>query len=193
MVPQDSLVLLENVIASSGLTWSDDPEAMFYVQEPGGGAFSGIQIRVSNSAGLQVAAGDDVTIVGIYTEFFDLSQITIADASAVTVNGSGPSPAPELIADPATIATGGAMAEEFESVLVRVENVTVTNENPDAPEEYGEFEITGGLRVNDGFFSFDDWMKPAMGASYASITGLLSYSFSIRKLEPRDTADLVAN
>lgn len=193
MVPQGTLVLLENVVASSGLTWSDEPDAVFYLQEPGGGAFSGIQVHVNDTAGLQIAAGDDVTIAGTYTEFFDLSQLEINDASAVTVNGSGPSPAPEIIADPATIANGGAMTEEFESVLVRLENVTVTNENPDAPDEFGEFEITGGLRVGDEFFAIADWMKPAMGASYASITGLLTYAFSNQKLQPRDAADLVAN
>ncbi|PRQ09453.1 hypothetical protein [Enhygromyxa salina] len=192
-VPQGMVVLLENVVASSGLTWSNDPDAAFYVQEPGGGANSGIRIYVSNAAGLQVAAGDDVTVAGLYTESFGVSQIAIADASAVTINSSGPSPAPEIIADPASLNTGGSMAEQFESVLVQVENVTVTNENPDAPEEYGEFEITGGLRVNDGFFAIADWTKPAMGASFTSIAGVLNYSYEVYKLEPRTNADLVAN
>jgi hypothetical protein len=192
-VTQGSLVLLENVVASSGLTWSNSPDAYFFVQEPAGGAYSGIKVYVNNTNGLQVAAGDDVTIVGTYAEFFDLSQITVGDASGVTVNGSGPSPAPELIADPASIANDGAMAEQFESVLVRVENVTVTNENPDAPDEYGEFVITGELRVDDSFFSIANWTKPAMGASFASLTGLLDYAYSNRKLQPRDNADLVAN
>ena len=41
---------------------------------------------------------------------------------------------PALIADESTIATGGADAEAYESVLVRVENVDVTDPNPDAPD-----------------------------------------------------------
>ncbi|PRP95484.1 hypothetical protein ENSA5_38350 [Enhygromyxa salina] len=193
MVPQDTLVLVENVVVSSGFTWSDSSEASFFVQEPDGGAFSGIQVHLGDMSGLQIAPGDDVTIVGTYEEFFDMSQLVVPDASGVTVNGSGPGPAPEVIADPATIANGGSMTEDWESVLVQVEDVTVTNENPDAPDEFGEFEITGGLRVDDLFFSFDNWMKPAMGANYTSITGVLVYNFSNYKLEPRDGADLVSN
>jgi hypothetical protein len=193
MVSPGTVVLLENVIASSGLTWSDTPDAAFFVQEPGGGAYSGIQVFVADTTGLQITPGDDLTITGTYDEFFDMSQIEVADASAITVNSSGPAPAPEVIADPATIATGGAMAEEYEGVLVRVENVTVTNENPDDPMEFGEFTVTGDLRIDDVFFALADWNKPALDQAYASITGLLNFGYSNFKLEPRDPADLVAN
>ena len=193
MVPENSLVLVENVIVSSGLTWSDAADASFFVQEPGGGAFSGIQVYIADTAGLAIAPGDDVTIVGTYEEFFDMSQLAVSGAMSVTVNGSGAPPTPELIADPSTIATGGAAAEDWEGVLVTVETVTVTNENPDAPMEFGEFEVTGGLRVDDLFFAMADWTKPLMGAMYTSITGVLVYNFSNFKLEPRDANDLVAN
>jgi hypothetical protein len=193
MVPEGTPVLLENVIASSGLTWTDAADASFFVQEPGGGAFSGIEVHVGDIAGVQITPGDDLTIVGLYDEFYDMSQIEVAGAASITVNGSGPAPAPEIIADPASIATNGAAAEDWEGVLVRVENVTVTNENPDDPMEFGEFAVTGDLRVDDVFFAMADWTKPALDTVYASITGPLVYSFDNFKLEPRDNADLVAN
>ncbi len=192
MVTENSVVKLEGVVASSGLTWSDSPEGDFFVQEVEGGPYSGIQIHMNDTAGFSVAPGDELTIVGTYSEFFDMSQISIADASAVTTTGSGSAPAPELIADPAAIATDGAMTEQYESVLVQVENVTVTVANPDDPEQFNEFVVTGDLRIDDIFFAIDDWVAPAVGTSFASITGALTYGFSNFKLEPRDPSDLVA-
>ncbi len=192
MVDIGTYVLLEDVIATSGFTWTDTNEGTFFVQEPVGGPFSGIQVFVANRSGLEIAPGDTVTITGTYDEFFDMSQIEVGDASGITVGSSGPAPAPAIV-DPATISNDGAMNEDYESVLVSVENVTVTDENPDAPEEFGEFEVTGALRVDDVFFAISDWMKPAMGQSFASITGVLIYGHENFKLEPRDSADLVEN
>lgn len=193
MIPIGTIVMLEGVVASSGFTWSDSAEASFFVQEPDGGARSGIQVFVADTTGLEIAPGDELTIVGTYDEYFDMSQIEVADASSVSKTGTVAPPEPEVIADPATIATNGAAAEDYESVLVRVENVTVTSVNPDDPEDFGEFAVTGDLRIDDVFFAMDDWTKPMLDDSFASITGPLIYGFSNFKLEPRDAADLVAN
>ena len=192
-IPIGTIVKLEGVVASSGFTWSDSAEATFFVQEPDGGARSGIQVFVADSTGLAIAPGDELTIVGTYDEYFDMSQIEVVDASGVSKTGTVAPPEPEVIADPATIATNGASAEDYESVLVRVENVTVTNVNPDDPEDFGEFAVTGELRIDDVFFAMTDWTKPMLGDSFASITGPLIYGFMNFKLEPRDAADLVAN
>jgi DNA/RNA endonuclease YhcR with UshA esterase domain len=193
MVSIGTIVMLEGVVASSGFTWSADPEASFFVQEPAGGARSGIQVFVADTSGLTIAPGDELTIVGTYDEYFDMSQIEVANASGVTKTGSVSAPTPELIADPASITTSGAAAEDYEGVLVRVENVMVTDINPDDPEDFGEFAVTGDLRVDDVFFAMADWTKPALGTSFAAITGPLIYGFSNFKLAPRDAADLEAN
>jgi hypothetical protein len=193
MVREGTVVKLEDVIVSAGFTWSNTTQKSLFVQEPDGGPYSGIQVFVANTTGLDVAPGDVVTVVGAYEEFFDMSQIEVTNASGVRVTGSGPAPSPALIADPAAIATGGAMAESYEGVLVQVSDVTVLDDAPDAPDEFGEFTITGDLRVNDLFFAFADWTKPAIGTGFASITGVLNYDFANFKLEPRDPADLVAN
>lgn len=193
MISVGTIVKLEGVIATSGLTWSDDSEATFFVQEPEGGVRSGIQVYVADTKNFSVAPGDVLTIVGTYDEYFEMSQIEVTNASAVMKTGSGSAPEPEVIAEPATIATGGAAAEDYEGVLVRVENVVVTDENPDAPNDFNEFAVTGDLRIDDVFFDMDDWTKPELGAGFASITGPLIYSFQNFKLVPRSAADLVAN
>lgn len=193
MVPINTLVKLEGVIASSGPTWSSGSDVSFFVQESAGGPFSGIAVYVADKSGLSVAPGDVLTIIGTYDEFFDMSQIEIAGASAVTKTSSGPAPAAELIGDPATIATGGSLAENYEGVLVRVENVTVIDANPDVPMNFNEFAVTGDLRVDDIFFAMADWPKPAVDTAYAAITGPLVYAHSNFKLEPRSLADLESN
>lgn len=186
MVPEDTYVKLEGVIASSPVSFEGD---VFFVQEPEGGAHSGIQVSLANPSGLDVAPGDVVTVVGTYTEFYEMSQIRVASVEKVTVTSSGAAPTPELIADPATIATGGEMAEQWEGVLVEVQNVSVT----DDMLEYNEFEVTGDLHVDDLFFAMADWMIPSVGTGFASIVGPLYYNFDTFKVGPRDAADLVAN
>ncbi|NVB36619.1 hypothetical protein G6O69_02160 [Pseudenhygromyxa sp. WMMC2535] len=187
-VSEDSLVKIEDVTVSAGLTWSDDSTATFFIQEPTGGAYSGIQVYVQDSAGLSIEPGDQVTVVGSYNEYYDMSQVTVSDASKVTVGGSGSAPSPEVV-DPADVATGGAMAEDYEGVLIQVADVSVTNEDLG----YGEFEVTGGLVVTDIFFDQDSWTLPALDDAYTSITGPLTYSYEVNKIAPRDASDLVAN
>ena len=189
-VSEGSVVRLTGVVATSGFTWSDEVDASFFVQEDGGGEYKGIQVFVADTTGLTIAPGDEFTIEGTYTEFFDMSQISTT-ADGLMITSSGPAPAPTVIGDPASIATGGAMAENYEGCLVTVEMVTVLDDLPDAPDDFGEFTVTGDLRVDDLFFAMADWMKPAVDDNFDSITGVLVYNFSNFKLEPRDQGDLV--
>lgn len=179
-------VKLEGVIVSSPPTFAGDT---FFVQEPEGGEYSGLQVFLADPAGLDVMPGDVVTLVGTYDEFFDMTQLEVASVAKVTVTGSGAAPTPELVADPATIAFDSAAAEPWEGVLVQVEGVTVTNDALD----FGEFEVTGGVHVDDVFFDMADWMIPSVGTSFTSIAGPLYYSFEAFKIGPRDAGDLVSN
>ncbi|MFV8752416.1 hypothetical protein ACNOYE_17865 [Nannocystaceae bacterium ST9] len=185
-VDEDSYVKLEGVTVSSPVSFSGDT---FFVQEPEGGAYSGLQVFLADPAGLSVAPGDVVTLVGTYDEFYEMSQLEIASVEKVTVTGSGAAPTPELVADPASIATGGAMAEQWEAVLVEVQDVSVT----DDMLEFGEFAVTGDLHVDDLFFAMADWTIPSVGTGFASIVGPLYYNFDAFKIGPRDAADLVSN
>ncbi len=55
---------------------------------------------------------------------------------------------------------------------------------------HGEFEVTGGLWVDDDLMPFNP--RPANGANFTSITGVMSFSFDEARLLPRGPADLVA-
>ena len=181
--PQDSEVTMTEVVVTSPIT----PDGGgFFVQEPLGGEWSGIFVFNSEPGDpVNVSAGDLVTITGTYTEVSGLSEISIPGGSAVTVQGSASVPAAAIVI-PADIATGGTLAENYEGVLVEVNNVTVIDTNPDFPNDYGEFMVTGNLRVDDLFYDADP-----LPTSFVSITGPLYFSFGDFKLVPRSAADLL--
>ncbi|MCA9618039.1 MAG: hypothetical protein KC731_03395, partial [Myxococcales bacterium] len=170
---------------------------LVWCQDMAGGPYSGISVFVGGPATYQgtdapVMLGDRLLLDGDYAEYFDVSQL---ENPVFTFVAAGSVPAPVVLSS-ADIATGGSMAEAYEGVLVRVQNVAVTNVNPDDPSDFDEFEVTGGLRIDDlvvdggGTGGMLD-NTYALGASFSSITGVHHYSFSNFKLLPRTTADLV--
>jgi hypothetical protein len=63
----------------------------------------------------------------------------------------------------------------------------VTDENPDAPDFYGEYQINGALRVDDLLYRLP--AQPTVGESFRRIRGVLHHSFYNFKLEPRQASD----
>ncbi|MEZ4312396.1 MAG: thrombospondin type 3 repeat-containing protein [Polyangiaceae bacterium] len=164
----------------------------FYVQDTTLAPFSGIFIFTGGSLP-NVQVGNRVTITGNYVEFFELSELSNPTVT-VTDNGTTLPFAPIAVADPATIATGGAMAEGYESMLLKIGAVTVVNVNPDAPSDFDEFSVTGNLRIDDLIFDNTANMglnnTCAVGKGFASITGIHAFSFGNFKLEPRFATDI---
>jgi len=189
MFPDKTYVDLKDVVVTSQFFTDSKANGGFFIAEQPGGEYSGIQVYVFADVAAALttlpAVGDVVTISGQYTEFFEYSEITLSKVENLKITGTTAAPAPAVV-DPADIATGGSLSEAYEGVLVKVENVTVT-----APVvDFGEFDITGGLKVDDLFFLPDPGPKPMMGDMYTSITGLLAFSFDVFKLSPRDLEDL---
>ena len=182
-VGPNSQVTVTDVIVTTPLNFDGDG---FFVQEADGGEYSGIYVFAYDAAGLDVQPGDQVTISGEYNEFNGRSEIDLDDASGVQKSGSANVPDPEVVSS-SEIGTGGGKAENFEGVLVRVENVTVTD--PDLG--FGEFEVDGVLSVDDLFFDQNDWMLPNLDDTFQSLTGPLDFTFDDFKITPRTQADLV--
>ena len=137
-------------------------------------------VFVFTSAAPTVTRGDVVTVMGTVTDYFGLAQL---NSPTVTVTASGMTPSATVV-EPADIATGGPRAEALESVLVRVDTVTVTN--PDLG--FGEFSVDADLRVDDQLYAIAP--PPAAGEMLSFIQGPLTYSFSNTKILPRDIADV---
>ena len=119
---------------------------------------------------------------GTYEEYFELSEIT---GPTVVVTGTAALPEPILVAA-CDIGTGGASAEAYESMLVRVESVAVTNSNPDGGSDFGEMEVGGCLRVDDRYYA---GYARTLGFVYTAIQGPLFYNFSNFKVLPRRADD----
>ena len=183
-------VLLGNVVITSPM--SEAPPG-FFVQEPGSEStpeYSGIYVYIVDEqaaidlAGI-VAVGAAVDIQGTYTEYYDLSEISIDEATDVTVVGTDV--VNPVNVDACDVATGGTVQEAYEGVLVRVTNTDVTDGNPDDPNEYNEFEVEGCLRVDDLFHD----AAGELGDHYASLSGPLYFAYGDAKLEPREAADVI--
>ncbi len=180
----------------SGITTSDslDFRGRFYIQQ-GSGAWNGIMISLSGTP--MVARGDSVVVWGQVQERFGLTQVRADSFQVISSGNPVPDPVDVKTGD---IATGSQMAESYESVLVRVSNVTVTDPNPDAPRNFGEWVVddgSGGVRVDDrGAYTYttsdsaSQFFLPT-GATIKQLIGVLDYSFGNFKLQPRNNDDFV--
>ncbi len=148
----------------------------YYIQEAAGD-WAGIYVFDTDNAGVTV--GDEVTVAGTVDEHYNVTQLK--DILFKTIHSSG-----NTLYDPVTI-TLDQIGEAYESVLVMAE--TISCSNPDLG--HGEWEISDGTNtgiVDDLFFAY----TPVQDEEFTSITGILNYSYSVYKVEPRDAADIVS-
>lgn len=125
------------------------------------------------------ALGDNVTLTAEVDEFFELTELK--NVSAFSVNSSG-----NALPAVSAITTANANMESWEGVLIMVSNANCTND--DTQNNFGQWEIndgTGAVLVDDAIFAY----QPALNDKY-NVTGLMSYSFSERKILPRDANDV---
>lgn len=163
------------------------PSGGFHVQDTSLQPFSGIFIFTGNG-GPTLQVGNRVSVTGVLEDFFGLAEIT---GPQVVVDDPGTSLpfGPIAIANPATIATGGAQAEGYESMLLSIGAVTILVQNSDAPQDFDEFTVTGNLRIDDQIFAALD-NTCAVGTAFTGITGIGTFSFSNYKLLPRQGSDI---
>ncbi|ACJ16123.1 hypothetical protein, conserved [Thermococcus onnurineus NA1] len=153
----------------------------FFIQN-GTGPWSGIYVYLGSSPNVNV--GDYVEVTGTVKEYkatwSDSRGFTeIGYVTSITKLGEAPVP------DPVILPTGDVAQEQWESVLVKVENVVVTN--PDLG--YGEWEIddgSGPVRVDDLIYAY----TPLDGQELEYVTGVVYYSFENFKIEPRSADDI---
>ncbi len=149
-----------------------------------GADYSGAFVFAS-AAGAKPAVGDRVDLDPVKVgEYY--GQIQLSNATFTVKSSGNAAPAPVVVA-PAEVATDGARAAALEGVVVQVQNVVVTNANPDT-QDYGEFVVTDDLRVDDYLYVVDP--RPFIGDEFTSLSGVLTYRNSNSKLEPRSADDL---
>jgi predicted extracellular nuclease len=164
----------------------------FFMQDPDGGEWSGIWVYTSAN-GTIPALGDVVTVVGVYSEFDDLSQIRTTNGGSVTITdspGEANVPAPEAIA----ITDAG---ESYESVFVRISDDTFTVEELSDVAGVNEFRVENGsgdsLWIDDFLYDVvdaDELANFGVGAIFDGIQGPLNFTFDEFKIAPRTVEDL---
>jgi predicted extracellular nuclease len=155
----------------------------FYIQS-GNAAFSGLFVYTgSTSPG--VALGEQLTLRGRTDVYYGAEQL-VAPELVLRATGALAEPVVLLASE---IGDAGALARAYDSMLVRVEDVTVTVTNPDAPSDYDETELDGALRIDDLLCPELDNGHP-VGTQWSSVTGIIGRSFEHQKIWPRATSDL---
>ena len=132
-----------------------------------------------------LAEGDSVVLTGEVLEYYGKTEIT--NVSDLTVYGPAVNQFEPLDVTVDQITTDGSESEAYESVLVRVSNVIVDEEDLG----YGEWSITDGsnsVRVDD---NWDYYYWPEEDAELEAVTGVLDYSYSNFKIQPRLARDVV--
>ncbi len=141
----------------------------------------------STSAGTvhSVAEGDSVTVTGTVDEYYGLTEIV--DVTEVIIHGPAVNMISPSVVTSGQVMTGGTEAEAYEGCLVKVDGVTVDN----ADLGNGEWSISDGtnsLRVDD---IWDYYYFPESGQALAGVAGVMTYTYSNAKLEPRLARDVV--
>lgn len=197
------------VVSLRGVVTADTANlgANFIYIQDGTQPWSGILVDGTTDPVKTLKMGDDVTITGTVGE--SPNRTRLSNITAVVKNGTAPVPAPiqrqtkDFKTNPGGIIDGDPISEQWESMLVKFQNLTVTLQNSDDPgTNFGEFNVddgTGAMRVDD----IGTWKKtysnglPAhtgsillvKGSKIESLTGIVYYGNSNYKLEPRGASD----
>ena len=168
--------------------------------------WSGIWLTTSDTTAQKAMAalrnGDSVTVTGTVQEQFDVTRLGNI-TSVVKATGSNPEPA-AVVKTTGTFSVGNGTpaAEQYEGMLVKFNNVTVTDVNPtfSDPTEFTVNDGSGAVVVQrSGKYSYSNVPADSalgkivlkVGNKIGSLTGIVYYSFNQYKFVPRTDADFV--
>ena len=168
-------------VITRGVVTAVDGTKSFFIQN-GTGPWNGVYVYLADySMPNDLTIGSYVEVKGYVKEYYGLTELSVDKdyGNYVSVLGTAPVPDPEVLL------TGEVSREQWESVLVKVENVVVTKE----ANKYGEWYVddgSGSLMVDDLIYGY----YPSKGQKLDYIIGVLYYSFGNFKLEPRNAGDI---
>ena len=162
------------MVTTSGIATTDNTTYMGrYAIQDGNGPWSGIFVR---DIGYPVARGDSLTLTGLVLETNGLTELDLL-IDIETVSSDNPLPDPSVIGP--SLVDG---EEAYEGVLVRVEDVVVTDDDP------FDWEVSSSGACRVGRWSGYSYM-PLMDDEL-HVTGVVGVVVDMRKLQPRDDDDI---
>lgn len=147
----------------------------FFIQD-GTGPWNGLFLYEPDA---YLNLGDEIAVTGEVSEYYGLTQIAFGDVDVLSSGNTLP--------DPELLPSGDVSQEAWESVLVRVEDVVVTEEDLG----YGEWAVDDGSGEVVADDLGDYAYEPTEGDELLYVQGPLYYSFGAFKIEPRDGADIL--
>ena len=176
-----------------------------FIQD-GAAPWSGMMLY--DSLAYPLHKSDSVSVTGTVSEYSGMTEITVTSATKIQ---SGMQTYPPVRLSTGTVGgkvSGDSTAEKWESILVRFDTVSITNNDPDPTysitsangsfREYMVNDGSGDCRVDDdgsNTYSVDPhdtaWGFQILpkGADIESLTGILEYTYGNYKLYPRTNSD----
>ncbi len=165
----------------------------FYIEMAEGGPWSGIYIHMAGDTTMVV--GDEVEITGTVQEYYGFTEISGYNSTfiSVTLLSSGNTIPTPLLAQTADL-VDAATAEQYESCLVEVNDVVVTEEQINFGQWYVTDISATPCQIDDGFFYLDSVTPEiviVLGMEWAIIRGCLDYGYDEYGINPRTPEDLI--
>jgi len=157
-----------------------------YITMPEGGEWKGLYVYGCGDTTLVV--GDEVEVTGSITEYYGLTEMNNVTSTTLLSSGNAV-PAPVIITTEQM-----ATEEAYESVLIELNDVYVSQELDDHGQWYVVDTTTVPCQVDDGFFYLDAVTPPiviTLGDNWAVVRGVVSYSYDEYELNPRTPDDLI--
>ncbi|NQT64266.1 MAG: T9SS type A sorting domain-containing protein [Candidatus Marinimicrobia bacterium] len=173
-IPTGTSVTIEGIVTAEPYAFYPEDAILYYFIQDDFAAQSGIKVY---DPGRALMEGDEIRITGTVDEYFDMTQLL--DITEFELLSSGNFMEPMLI-------TLDADMEMYEGVLVEIQNVTV--DNPDLGN--GEWSVSDGtnsLAIDD---AADYFYTPVQDEALSSVVGVLDYSWSAFKIQPRLAIDI---
>ncbi|HTY08011.1 MAG TPA: Ig-like domain-containing protein [Candidatus Edwardsbacteria bacterium] len=162
----------------------------YFIQD-GKGAWNGIY---AYDNGHTAIIGDSVRITAKVLEYqgtgWPSSMTELQPVTEYTVLKQNCTPPAPVILPACSLATGAASCESYESVLVEVDNSTVTS----APSSYNEWNIsdpTGSCMIYNPYGFTGVGYNPAVGDTLLVLRGVLVFQYTDFKVQPRMIGDIV--
>ena len=196
----DTLTITGIVTVRSGVMYGGTGKK-YYLQQSGGGAWSGIMVYDYFSSEVPtVFEGDSISVTGrvseYWTDTFPGNTTEFFATEEIFIHSSY-----HNVPTPVSVATSafndslyyagipGYEPEKYENVLMKVSNVKV-----DSVNSYGDplvSDATGrGIWVNFGYSDSVSLGAPAVGTLFESITGVLYHHWGVYELLPRYDRDI---
>ncbi|MDD3536481.1 MAG: hypothetical protein PHC50_10100 [Candidatus Cloacimonetes bacterium] len=155
----------------------------FFVSEPVAGAYSGILVLDRSP---QVKVGDRIRLSATVRESFGMT--TLQDVQELRIlERTHPLPNPVILT---TSQLGRSLeAEAYEGVYVRILGVSAQGKSNRS--RFAVSDGTGHCSVQLGTFAKAKPEAAPKGSSFASITGVVSFSFGEFSLNPVNASDII--